>query len=84
MLKNLEAYFKTPQETKYLLSRNKGKTSMVLSSFYSIVEHLQSGMANRIQIMCQFLLIASGFQRHCVAKNSEGITRLSGKSFMID
>ena len=56
---------------------------MVLSSFYSIVEHLPSGMANRIQIMCHFLLIAGGFQSHCVAKDSEGITRLSGKSFMI-
>lgn len=56
---------------------------MVLSSFYSIVEHLPSGMANRIRIMCHFLLIAGGFQSHCVAKDSEGITRLSGKSFMI-
>lgn len=57
---------------------------MVLSSFYSIVEHLQSGMANRVQIMCQFPLIASGLQRHCIAEDSEGITRVSGKGFMTD
>lgn len=63
---------KSPQQPTYLFLRNKGKTTMVLSSLYSIFEYLQSWMANRIQILCKLPLIDSSFQRHLCYKGFWG------------